>query len=259
MEIMNRLRAPDGCPWDREQTHRSIKKDLIEECYELAEAIDVGDDEMLREELGDLLLQVVFHAQIAREEGRFGFDDVAAEIADKLIRRHPHVFGDARVGDSAGVLRQWDQIKAQEYSGKEGLAKRESALDGIPRELPTLLKAEKLLKKAGKVGFTWKTADEALAKFEEEARELEEVVNSTDPEALQDELGDVLFTLVNLIRLKGYSADDLLARTLKKFDIRFRLLENHLREQRKDWDDYSLDELNKLFKKLRTTHSAKTD
>jgi len=253
LEIMDKLRAPEGCPWDREQNHQTIKKDLIEECYELAEAIDMGDDDMLREELGDLLLQVVFHAQIAKEEGRFDFEAVAKEIGDKLVRRHPHVFGEVRIDNSEAVLKQWDAIKAVEYSGKEGAAQRSSALDGIPRELPTLLKAEKILKKAGKVGFTWKTPEAALAKFEEEAKELEEVIGSSDEAAVKDELGDVLFTLVNMIRLKGYSADDLLAATVRKFDERFRILENHLKEQNQDWDDYSLDEMNKLFKKLRNS------
>lgn len=251
LEIMDKLRAPGGCPWDREQTHQSIKKDLIEECYELAEAIDIGNEEMLREELGDLLLQVVFHAQIAREQGRFDFEAVAQEIGDKLVRRHPHVFGEVQIDNSEAVLKQWDAIKAQEYSGKDGPARRESALDGIPRELPTLLRAEKILKKAGKVGFTWKTAQEALTKFEEEARELEEVIHSENQDAVKDELGDVLFTLVNLIRLKGYSADELLSGTLRKFDERFRILENHLKEKNLSWDDYCLDDLNKLFKKLR--------
>ncbi len=251
LEIMDKLRGPDGCPWDREQTHRSIKKDLIEECYELAEAIDLGDDEMLREELGDLLLQVVFHAQIAREQGRFDFEAVAKEIGEKLIRRHPHVFGEVTLDDSAAVLKQWDEIKAGEYSGKVGAARRDSALDGIPKDLPTLLKSEKILKKAAKVGFTWKTPEEALSKFEEEARELEEVIDSSDEQAVQDELGDVLFTLVNLIRLKGYSADALLSATVMKFDARFRVLEKHLQSEGHDWNDYSLDELNKLFKKLR--------
>src|ERR1700736_686923 len=177
--IVAQLRSPDRCPWDREQTHESLKLHLIEECYELVDAIDAGDDKEMKEEFGDLLLQVVLHSQLASEENRFDMDDVATIIADKLVNRHPHVFGETRLPDSAAVLKQWEVIKRAEKQ------ERRSALDGVPKALPALARAQKVQAKAAGVGFDWDEADGALAKVREELREVE----SASEDRLQEEIG----------------------------------------------------------------------
>jgi tetrapyrrole methylase family protein/MazG family protein len=199
--IMARLRAPDGCPWDREQTPESLKKYFIEETYEVIEAIDSGDTDLLCEELGDALLQIVFHAELAAEEGVFTIDDVAAGIVNKLIRRHPHVFGDLAVADSAEVLRNWERIKRSENTEKDA-DWRKSILDGIPKGLPALMQAAEISKKVVKVGFEWERFTDVIAKMDEEIAELkaELALPSPDPERIASELGDVLFTLVQVAR-----------------------------------------------------------
>ena len=198
-DIVARLRAPDGCPWDREQTHATLRSSAIEEVYEMVEAIDAGDDPHFKEELGDLLLQVVMHAQIAGEEGRFTLEEVAAEIADKLVRRHPHVFGEMRLGDSEAVLQQWDQIKRAERESK-GAPADASALDGVSRALPALMRAEKVQKRAARVGFDWDALHAVVEKIREEVLEVEQEIASGDRARLEDELGDLLFAVVNLTR-----------------------------------------------------------
>src|ERR1700747_2994428 len=187
-QIVERLRSPDGCPWDREQTHESLKPHIIEECYELIDAIDEKDDQGMEEELGDLLLQVVLHAQMASEEGRFDFDAVADVISEKLICRHPHVFGDTKLATSDAVLKQWDAIKRGEKTD------RESALDGVPRGLPGLAKAQKMQSKAARGGFDWPDAVGPLEKVKEEISEIEQAGTG---EKLAEELGDLLFSVVN--------------------------------------------------------------
>ncbi len=213
--IVAQLRSPEGCPWDREQTHQSLKSHLIEECYELIDAIDAGDDKEMKEELGDLLLQVVLHSQMASEENRFDMDEVATVIADKLVHRHPHVFGETRLPDSAAVLKQWEIIKRAEKQD------RRSALDGVPKALPALARAQKVQTKAARVGFDWNEADGALAKVREELGEIE----SAPENRLPEELGDLLFAVVNFARKKELDAEQLLNQATAKFAARFQAME----------------------------------
>ena len=249
LDIMARLRAPDGCVWDREQTPATLKPQMIEECYEVIEAIDGGLAGHLTEELGDLLLHIVFQAQIAREAGEFAFADVANGIADKLIRRHPHVFGDAKVADAAGVVAQWHQLKKAEKP------ERESALDGVPRALPALMRAEALQKKARHVGFDWPDVRGALDKVREEVAEVAKEIESdlavahtskakvaATPETTE-ELGDLLFSIVNLTRHLKLDAEELLTGANDKFARRFRAVEERIKATGKAMGDCTLEEL----------------
>jgi len=222
LDIMKTLRAPGGCPWDREQTIETLKPYLLEETYETLEAMEVGGD-ALKGELGDLLLQIVFQSLIMEEEGHFDIEDVAKGIADKLVRRHPHVFGDTHVKDSKEVLIHWEKIKLEEKEHKH----RKSILDGIPTTFPPLMRAEKLQKKAAKVGFDWKEVDGALLKMEEEIEEMREAFSNNDTENLKEEIGDVIFSLVNVARLAGIDVNEALNQTNKKFDSRFRYVEDN--------------------------------
>ena len=225
--IMDRLRDPGGCPWDREQTYATLRGYLVEECYEAVDAIDRADRAGLREELGDLLLQVVFLARLAREEGAFDAGDVVEGIAAKLVRRHPHVFGDERASTSGEVLKRWEEIKRAE-KGAAGPAGDASVLAGIPRALPALAKAQRLGTKAGRVGFDWSADDDVVRKLEEEAEELRRAIAAGDREGMLDEIGDALFTVTMLARRLDVDADAALARTNAKFERRFRYLEDEL-------------------------------
>lgn len=225
VRIMARLRAPGGCPWDREQTHRSIKPYLIEEAYEVAEAIEHGNATELCHELGDLLLQVVFHAEMAAEAGQFTIHDVVQAINEKLVRRHPHVFADAAVADKEEVLRNWSRIKAEE---REESADR-SALAGVPRTMPALLRAQRLGEKAAHVGFDWAAPSGVLRKVREEVDELEEALAGQDRKAVEAELGDLLLALSSLARHLDLRAEDALARSADRFERRFRHMESRLR------------------------------
>lgn len=218
---MRRLRAPDGCPWDREQTHQSLREYLLEETHEVLEALDAGDDETLAEELGDLLLQIVFHAQIAAERGAFDFHTVCTKICDKLVHRHPHVFGDHGPLDTAdGVLPVWEAQKAAEHG-----AARTSALDGVPRGLPALARSLKLQRRAARAGFDWPDQAARLDKIAEELRELGEAAAAGDDAALAEEYGDLLFMVVNVGRGLGLSAEDSLRAANSKFERRYRAME----------------------------------
>lgn len=228
--LMDRLRDPGGCPWDREQTFDSLRGYLLEECYEVVDAIDRGDPNGLREELGDLLFQVVFLSRLAKEGGRFDVFDVVRGIGAKMIRRHPHVFGSDRLDDSDQVLRRWEEIKRSE-KGPAGSAPAPSVLDGVPRALPALLKSERLGKKASRVGFDWNRAQDVVEKVEEEWGELREAVDSGERERIEEELGDLLFTIANLARKLGLDAEKCLEAANAKFDRRFRRLEISLRER----------------------------
>lgn len=224
--IVAQLRSPVGCPWDREQTHASLRASLLEEAYEVLEAIDNRDEANLREELGDLLLQSVFHAQLASEEGRFTFDQVAREISAKLVRRHPHVFAGDHCEDSEAVLARWEEIKLAEKGGSVA-----SLLDGIPRGFPGLLQAQKTQKKASKVGFDWKEIGPVFEKLDEEIAELKAAIACPVADAevaaadLEDELGDILFTVVNLARKLNLDAEVAMQRSTRKFADRFRAVE----------------------------------
>jgi len=220
--IMARLRAPDGCPWDREQTHQSIKECLLEETYEFLEAVESGDDLHMREELGDLLLQVVFHAQMGAERNSFDLDAVIQELSEKLVRRHPHVFGDVEVAGSEQVVANWEAIKNTE-AGKE---ERKSRLDGIPTTFPALLRAKKLQVRAAKDGFDWPSADPVWEKLDEEIREVREAIDENDADHLEEEVGDLLFVAVNLARKLGVDPEIALQRANAKFDRRFRAMES---------------------------------
>jgi MazG family protein len=227
--IMHRLRAPGGCPWDAGQTHESLLPHLIEEAYEVAEAVRSGDRDALIDELGDLLLQPVFHAEIAAEAGNFDLDDIATALAGKLIRRHPHVFGDSEAGTAEEVLRQWDRIKKDEKPSAADTAYYiEKAFDG----LPALVSAAKLQKKAAKVGFDWPDAAPILEKIREELDEVEAELAGGDPERLGEEIGDLLFAVVNLARKAKLDPELWLARANAKFVRRFREVERRLRENR---------------------------
>ena len=226
--IMHRLRAAGGCPWDAEQTHKSLVANLIEETYEVIDAIERANDADMTEELGDLLLQVVFHSEIAMEEGRFDLEDVARGISEKLVRRHPHVFAASEAVDSDEVLRQWDEIKRQEKGEKEV-----AYLHGVGKGLPALVRGAKLLKKASKVGFDWPTETGVIAKIREELREVESAVDEQDMDAVDEELGDLLFSVVNLVRYRKVDPEILMARANAKFERRFGAMEKMLREMGK--------------------------
>lgn len=222
--IMHRLRAPGGCPWDAEQTHESIVPNLIEEAYETVDTIQRGDHEHLKEELGDLLLQVVFHSEIAEGAGRFTLDDVARGISEKLVRRHPHVFGESDVATTDGVLEQWDAIKRAEKGDEE-----KPYLHGVGKGLPGLIRASKLQKKAAKVGFDWPVETGVIAKIREELLELQEAVDNQDLAAVAEEMGDLLFSVVNLARFRKIDPEILIAAANTKFETRFGEMEQLLK------------------------------
>lgn len=242
-EVVRKLRAPNGCPWDREQTHTSILKDLIEEVYEFIEAVELEDDKEMREELGDILLQVVFHSTIAEEEKRFTLEDVAGDIAEKLIRRHPHVFGDTEVNSTDDVLTNWEAIKKAE-KGKEH---RKYITDGIPKQLPSLYRAEKLQKKVSRFGFDWEYVTPALDKVEEEFAEFRQALEKGDTENAFEELGDILFSLVNVSRFQKISAEEALRHSVQKFIKRFNFIEEKLDCDPEKIKTSSLEELDALW------------
>ncbi len=219
VEIMARLRA--CCPWDREQTHATLLPYLVEEAHEVVEAVDEDDATKLRDELGDLLLQIIFHAQIACEQGRFAVADVIDALANKMIRRHPHVFGDASISTTQEQMKSWELIKTQEV----GIRQRESLLDGIPKTMPSLLQAQRMQEKAGTVGFDWPQTNGILAKIDEEIAELRYAIDARDATAMRDELGDLLFTVVNLARRCGLDAEAALRQANVKFRRRFAAME----------------------------------
>ena len=215
--VMDRLRGEGGCPWDREQDEKSLRPFLLEETHELLEALDEGDRKKVEEELGDVLFQVVFHARLGQEREAYDVGTVARSIATKLVRRHPHVFGDTKVADSREVLENWEKLKRREG--------RKSALDGVPLAMPALLRAQRLPEKAARVGFDWKDPAGPLAKLDEEVREVKEAAAKGDKAAVAGELGDLLFSIVNTARHLGLNAEDLLRESASKFDRRFRSME----------------------------------
>jgi MazG family protein len=240
--IMHRLRAPGGCPWDAEQTHESLIPNLIEETHETVDTIRRGDHEHLKEELGDLLLQVVFHSELAGEAGRFNLDDVARGISDKLVRRHPHVFAQSDAATSEAVLQQWDAIKRAEKGDQQ-----QPFLHGVGKGLPALLRAAKLQKKASKTGFDWPDEGGVLDKIREELGELEAALASGDDAAIHDELGDLLFSVVNLARFRNTDPELLMAAANAKFEQRFAAMERDLQRQGIGLAEATLDQMERAW------------
>lgn len=246
VEIMARLRR--SCPWDREQTHRTLVPYLIEECYEVAETIEHDDDDALCEELGDLLLQIVFHAQLGTERGKFSIADVIDTLSNKMVRRHPHVFGDQAVSGVGEVWKNWEQIKAAEAAGTA----RQSRLDGIPKALGALQRAQKMQEKASRVGFDWPDARAVTEKLAEEIAELAEAQASGDERRIREELGDTLFTLVNVTRQLGIDAEGALREANEKFYRRFAFMEQRASAEGRQLGDLSMDELEDLWELAKT-------
>ncbi len=259
LAVMARLRDPDGgCPWDLEQSFETIAPYTIEEAYEVAEAITVGDRDALKDELGDLLLQVAYHARMAQEEGSFDFDDVATAIAEKMIRRHPHVFADASVADAAAQTGAWESQKAEERARKAATEGRTaSVLEGVSAALPALMRAVKLQRRAARVGFDWPDTGPVLAKIEEEIGELRAEITTGDQDRLEDEMGDVLFAVVNLARHLGVDPETALRRCNAKFERRFRGVEDRLAERGQAPDTVSLDEMEALWVDIKLDEKSK--
>ena len=244
-DIVARLRSPDGCPWDREQTNVSLVSPLLEEAYEVAGAIDAHDDANLREELGDLLLLIVMHAQIASEEQRFNIDEIARAINEKLIRRHPHVFADKQVQGTEAVIRQWEAIKRDEKTGDTHY------LASLPTALPALMRAEKAQKKAARVNFDWHELRDVMAKVDEELEETKRAVASTEAAKIADEIGDLLFAVVNLARKCGFEAERLLQSATTKFIARFNEMEDRLRARGGKLGEARLEELDAIWQEIK--------
>lgn len=247
--IFERLRAPGGCPWDAQQDHRTIARCSIEEAYELFDAIETGDAEHMREELGDVLLQVVFHSIIARDLGEFTLADVINGLADKLVSRHPHVFGDARVETAGEVVRNWERIKGRER-GKE---RRKSILDGVPENLPSLMAARKMQAAVSRVGFDWQDPRGVLDKIREETGELAEALESGEQGAIAGEIGDLLFTVVNLARLCGVDPESALRAANRKFRSRFGAIEEEAARRGVTLEEMTLDEMDEIWEGTKTT------
>ncbi|HEY3662633.1 MAG TPA: nucleoside triphosphate pyrophosphohydrolase [Chthoniobacterales bacterium] len=248
--IVAQLRAPGGCPWDREQTHDSLVPGLLEEAYEVADAIRSKDDANLREELGDLLLQVVMHSEIAAETGRFKIEDVAREIGDKLVRRHPHVFGESEARDTGAVLKQWDAIKRAEKKSEDA-----GYFAGLTRALPALMLAQKAQTKAARVNFDWSELKDVIAKVDEELGEAKEAIASGDEKASADELGDLLFAVVNLVRKRQLDAETVLAAATEKFIARFHALELELEKQGRRLGEVDLAAMDEIWNRLKAEAS----
>ncbi len=255
--VMDRLRAPGGCPWDAEQTYQSLSQYLIEEAYETFDAIQeadqTGDTTNLREELGDLLLQVVFHSTIGKERGDFTIDDVAAGVTQKLILRHPHVFGDAKLTSAGDVLDNWDQLKAAERKASGKIEKiMDSILDEIPVHFPALLEGLKLTKKAAKVGFDWENAGQIFNKLDEETAELKSAIERGEKDNIAEEIGDLLFVVMNLARHLDVEPETALNKTNRKFRQRFRFIEDNLLKAGVSLETATLDQMDSLWDKSKT-------
>lgn len=248
VELMAILRGPDGCPWDRKQTPESLKPFLVEECYEVIDALEEGAPAKVRDELGDLLFQIIFHARIAEEAGQFTINDVIRAIHEKMTRRHPHVFGDDRLSTDKEVLSNWEEIKSKE----KGHEDRKSILEGVPKELPSLLRAHRLQERAARVGFDWAHLNEALPKLDEEIGEFKESLKSEDAGKIEEELGDVFFMLVNISRFLGVNPEDALRKTISKFIHRFRHIEEHALQAGRSLNDMTLDEMEKLWQEAKS-------
>ena len=254
VDVIATLRSENGCPWDREQTHETLKPTLIEETYETLEAIDAGDPEKLKEELGDVLMNIMLQAQIAAEHKDFDIYGVIEILTEKLIRRHPHVFGDDNVEDSTEVVKNWEAIKRQEA----GYEDRKSVLDGIPSALPTLLRAQKIQNRAARVGFDWDELKDVVAKVEEELEEVKVSINADEPEATAMELGDLLFAIVNLCRFMEIQAEESLRQANRKFTERFKWMEAELERRGTNFEAQDLESLDAIWEEAKKAE-ANTD
>lgn len=247
IEIIAQLRSEQGCPWDKVQTHESIRPCLLEESAELLDAIEAKDDENMLEELGDVMMQVIFHSQIATEEGRFTIDDVAKHACEKLISRHPHVFEGKKVQDAQAAYQQWEAIKKTEKANQD----RHSAVSGVPRHLPALQRAEKILKRSAKVGFVWPNSEMALEKVKEELVEVKEALITQSYEKIEEEIGDLLFATVGLARMENVYAEDILHRAVKKYDTRFRRMEEWLEHHHRPIEQATLEEMAQAWQEIK--------
>jgi tetrapyrrole methylase family protein/MazG family protein len=254
LTLMARLRGEGGCPWDREQTRTSLKPYLIEEAYEVVQAIDEGSRDHLVEELGDLLFQVVFHGQLGAEAGEFTMGDVIAQLCAKMTRRHPHVFGDSMISDAGAALAQWERIKRDEAAGTERAG---SALEGVPASLPALLRAQRVQGKASSLGFDWTRWQDAWAKVEEEMRELREAIDRDDAGRVEDEFGDLLFSMVNVARLRGMDAEDCLRRATEKFTRRFGKVEAEMKAGGREVREASAEDLDRAWEAVKAQEGSR--
>ncbi len=243
VDLMATLRGPDGCPWDRKQTTDSLKPFLIEETYEVVDALEEGNPEKIKEELGDLLFQIIFHARIGEENGQFTIWDVISTNLEKMVRRHPHVFGEEKLTTDKEVLANWEEIKKKE----KGYEHRKSILEGVPRSMPALIRAHRLQERAARVGFDWSRIDEALPKLDEEIGEFKESLKSKNTGKIEEELGDIFFMLVNLSRFLAVDPEEALRKTISKFIRRFRYIEESAADSGKSLNDMTLDEMEKLW------------
>jgi len=249
VSIIDRLRSDSGCPWDREQTHQTLRQATLEEAYEVVHAIETGDAANLKEELGDILLHVVFHSDIAKRAGEFTIDDVVRSVTDKMIRRHPHVFGTVEAETSEAVLRNWEELKRQERAAKGG-EEHASLLDAVHRHTPAMMEAQAISEKAAKVGFDWARPEDVRGKIEEELNEISAAMLEAEPgrqERLEDEIGDLIFAAINLGRKLGVDAETALRSTNRKFRSRFAKVEEGLKKQGKTPKEASLDEMEALW------------
>lgn len=253
VKIMERLRGDNGCPWDKEQTPESLKPFLIEEAYEVLEALDEKDSAKLKEELGDLLYQILFHAQIAKEKGEFDINDILDTSIEKMTRRHPHVFGDKKAKDSKEVLVHWEETKKKEREKEKGNRKRRSILESVPKELPALLRAHQLQSRAARVGFDWKRIDQVFNKVEEEITEFKEAYRHVNAEGkkererMEDELGDIFFSLVNVARFLEVNPEDALRSAIRRFTSRFSYIEEAALAEGRSISSLSIDEMERLW------------
>lgn len=252
VDVVAMLRSKNGCPWDLAQTHESLKADLIEEAYELIEAIDAKVPKKICDELGDLLMQVMLHSQIATDRNEFSVDEVIENLTEKLVRRHPHVFGSVVATDENEVLENWEEIKR----GEDGNKDRKSSLDGIPHSLPSLQRAEKIQKKASRAGFDWDTTEDVLPKLQEEIDEIEESIRNDDITEIEMEIGDLLFSVVNLCRFLNVQPEEALRKSTRKFVDRFQRMETALERTNKKFKDYDLSTLDQIWEQVKQQEKA---
>ncbi len=252
VDVVAMLRSKNGCPWDLAQTHESLKADLIEEAYELIEAIDAKVPKKICDELGDLLMQVMLHSQIATDRNEFGVDEVIENLTEKLVRRHPHVFGSVVATNENEVLENWEEIKR----GEDGNKDRKSSLDGIPHSLPSLQRAEKIQKRASRAGFDWDQTEDVLPKLQEEIDEIEESIRNDDITEIEMEIGDLLFSVVNLCRFLNVQPEEALRKSTRKFVDRFQRMETALERTNKKFKDYDLSTLDQIWEQVKQQEKA---